>query len=411
MSKYLKLFETTSQYNEYITSIDVVLPNVSVAKDALTTVYFNPYDYSEDYLTLSALEDGEITITIPSDVNATHATYLSYSKDKSNWVETTIDSTNQTITIPVSAGEDVYLKGEAKQWSVNTYTMYSMNINSTANIIVSSNIMSLLYGDDFKDKTAFSEGAVYVFRNLFQNNTHLINAENLILPATTLTKGCYREMFHGCTALTTAPELPATTLENYCYYGMFQGCTSLTTAPELPATTLADWCYGGMFNDCTSLATAPELTATTLKMYCYDAMFQNCTALTTAPALSATTLADWCCSSMLRDCTSLTTAPELPATTLANYCYQDMFYGCTSLTTAPELPANTLANYCYSEMFRRCTSLNNITMLATTITASNCLNYWVFGVPSTGTFTKAASMTSLPTGDSGIPSGWTVIDK
>ena len=43
MSKYLKLFETTSQYNEYINGSDVVLPNVSVAKDSPKTVYFNPY--------------------------------------------------------------------------------------------------------------------------------------------------------------------------------------------------------------------------------------------------------------------------------------------------------------------------------------------------------------------------------
>ena len=42
MSKYLKLFETTSQYETYINGSDVVLPNVSVAKDAPTTVYYKP---------------------------------------------------------------------------------------------------------------------------------------------------------------------------------------------------------------------------------------------------------------------------------------------------------------------------------------------------------------------------------
>ena len=43
MSKYLKLFETTSQYEAYISGSDVVLPNVSVAKDDLTKVYYKPY--------------------------------------------------------------------------------------------------------------------------------------------------------------------------------------------------------------------------------------------------------------------------------------------------------------------------------------------------------------------------------
>ena len=109
-------------------------------------------------------------------------------------------------------------------------------------------------------------------------------------------------------------------------------------------------------------------------------------------------------------CSALTTAPALPATTLANNCYVGMFRGCTSLTTAPTLPATTLADGCYSIMFYGCTSLNSITMLATDISASGCLQNWVKNVATTGTFTKAAAMTSLPTGLSGIPSGWTVQD-
>ena len=101
----------------------------------------------------------------------------------------------------------------------------------------------------------------------------------------------------------------------------------------------------------------------------------------------------------------------LPATTLANYCYSYMFYGCKSLTTAPELPATTLANDCYSKMFYGCSKLNYIKMLATDISAFSCLNNWVNGVASTGTFVKNAAMTSLPSGASGIPTGWTVVDN
>ena len=147
----------------------------------------------------------------------------------------------------------------------------------------------------------------------------------------TMATSCYRSMFRGCTALTTAPELPATTLAGYCYYCMFYGCTSLTKAPALPATTLANYCYSYMFNSCTSLTTAPALPATTLAGYCYQNMFYDCTSLTTASALPATTLADRCYQSMFRGCTSLTTAPELPATTLADRCYQNMFNGCTKI--------------------------------------------------------------------------------
>ena len=443
-----------------------------------------------EYLTISALEDGEITITIPSNVNSTYATSLSYSKDKLNWAETTVDNTEQIITISVSNGENVYLKGIANTWGCvgRPWEQYSLNIASSADINASGNIMSLLYGDKFKDKTSFPAESEHSFWQLFEGNNHLINAEHLILPATTLvdecysrmfsgctllingpalpattlgiqcyrqmfyecnalttvsilpanmltdwcyesmfyncislehapelpamtmTTQCYANMFQGCTSLTTAPSLPATTLASYCYSGMFSGCASLVTAPELPATTLADSCYSSMFKGCTSLTTSTELPATTLTENCYYEMFTNCTSLTTAPTLSAAMLAGNCYRSMFSGCTSLTTAPALPATTLEPACYYEMFAGCKSLIMGSVLPATTLLMNCYGNMFQGCSKLNSITMLATNISAKDCLSNWVSGVSSTGTFVKAPSMTSLPTGTSGIPSGWTVLD-
>ena len=44
-------------------------------------------NYQNEYLTLSALGDGEITIVIPSAINQSYASYLNYSKDKLSWVE------------------------------------------------------------------------------------------------------------------------------------------------------------------------------------------------------------------------------------------------------------------------------------------------------------------------------------
>ena len=149
----------------------------------------------------------------------------------------------------------------------------------------------------------------------------------------------------------------------------------------------------------------------------FCSLFDGCESLTTAPELPATTLADNCYYEMFNGCTSLTAAPELPTTTLTEFCYNRMFYNCTSLTVAPELPAETLVNWCYYRMFYGCTNLSNITMLATNISVSGCLNNWVSGVASTGTFTKAASLVQgseagqIPTGTSGIPEGWTVVNK
>lgn len=303
------------------------------------------FDYSTEYLTIESLEDGNQIGIVESGRPS-----ISISRDKQTWTTVTPDAT-PTYFITLNAGEKVYIKGSnnaySDLWSEQDY------FTSTGKFNVSGNIMSLLYEDDFQNKTTLQSSST--FRRLFANANKLVSAEHLVLPATTLDERCYGHMFLCCTSLTKAPKLPATNLSYTCYEHMFEGCTSLTTAPELPATTLDIFCYAYMF----------------------------------------------------QDCTSLTTAPELPATTLVNYCYEHMFLGCTSLTTAPELPATTLVDYCYGWMFQGCTSLNYIKMLATDVSAYNCLAEWVDGVATSGTFVKDASAT-LPTGSSGIPDGWTV---
>lgn len=145
---------------------------------------------------------------------------------------------------------------------------------------------------------------------------------------------------------------------------------------------------------------------TTLSSYCYILLFVSCASLITAPKLPATTLAGDCCAYMFSGCTSLVTAPELPAITLVQTCYFGMFMNCTSLIKSPELPATILANYCYYYMFSGCTSLQEIRTQMTDISASNCLNSWLFNTSAQGDFYCPAELT-IPTGVSGIPSGWT----
>ena len=248
------------------------------------------------------------------------------------------------------------------------------------------------------------------YESMFEGCTSLTVAPEL--PSMDLTERCYERMFAGCTSLTVPPELPATEIKNggASYCGMFSGCTNLTTAPALPATTLASSCYAGMFTGCTKLTTAPALPATTLAESCYSSMFDSCTSLRVAPSLPATTLSDYCYTEMFAHCSNLEVAPELPATTLVYYCYGGMFWECTSLTTAPELPASTLATSSYSSMFKGCTNLNYVKCLATNVSVYNCINEWLSGVSSTGTFVKAANA-QWPTGVSGIPEGWTVNEE
>lgn len=332
------------------------------------------HDYSKDYLTFVVTTGGNIGFS-----ESTTANTLSYSKDNGE----TWNTADSATTIPVAEGDRILWKGTATP--IQNAGIGRFIGDTAARYSVEGNAMSLLFGDDFKNQTSL-EGKTYALYSLFSGNTNVTSAENLSLPATTLADSCYQNMFSGCRNLTTAPQLPALNLTESCYLNMFNGCTSLATAPELPATTLAQSCYSSMFSGCTSLTTAPELPATTLASNCYQQMFMRCTRLTTAPSI-------------------------LPATTLPISCYQTMFKYCTSLTTAPELPATTLKRNCYRQMFEGCTSINSITCFATDISADLCTDGWVTNVAASGTFTKAASMTSWTEGTSGIPSGWTVVDK
>jgi len=445
--KYLKKFETHDEYEAYKNSQDYLTPNVSYCVD-LNEVHFEKYvrDYSKEYFTIEALGDGDVYFKYQEWSPVETQRYMEYSKDGGDtWVRTTnVDNEEVVMDIPMSEGEIAFVRGDndtLASYDKNEDVDYNPFFYSDMEFSVYGNIMSLIHGDDFIGETTVTDHMFYsLFSDLYGEDYGtpleclIINAENLILPATTLAFSCYANMFGGCTSLTTAPELPATTLAERCYGGMFDGCTGLTTAPELPATTLASSCYNGMFGGCTSLTTAPELPATTLAERCYGAMFSGCTSLATAPELPATTLAERCYGGMFSGCTSLATAPELPATTLAMSCYGAMFDSCTGLTTAPELPATTLVSGCYGSMFAGCTGLTTAPELPATTLASSCYNYmfdgcinmnyikamftttpstsytrgWVNNVSSSGTFVKNSAATWTTTGVNGIPSGWTV---
>lgn len=315
--KYLKEFATQQEYEAYING-NPDLPNVSLIDEDESVKYNVKPDYSKEYLTFVALEDGTFKFNKVGTGND-----IQYSLDGG---DTWTSLAHNTNTPTIHQGEKIMWKAELTPSSVSGSGKFS----STGQYDVEGNPMSLLYGDNFIGQTSLT-GKDSAFLALFRGSNKLINAKKMSLPATTLSRQCYCEMFYECSLLITPPELPAMLLSEMCYRYMFYKCSSLTEAPELPATTLT------------------------------------------------------------------------------SYCYWAMFLGCSGLTTAPELPATTLANTCYQQMFQACTSLNYIKMLATNTSASNCLNGWVNGVSASGTFVKAASAT-LPTGTSGIPSGWEVIN-
>lgn len=364
MGQYLHKFATQSGFESAYFGEDYLEPWVSLT-DENEAVHYNKTEYEillGTPLTFEMVEDGSISWKKSTDISSLENT-IQYSKNGGEWTSITANTTNGT-SIPVSNGDIIQFKGDnlsyggTMLWSSGTTIIYN-SFGTTARFKIKGNIMSLINSSNFSTLDTLQN--TYTFCNLFKGCSLLIDASKLILPATTLSDSCYREMFKDCINLTTAPELPATTLAANCYRAMFfitEGSFgSLTKSPELPVTTLAQGCYYLMFGQ-----------------------------------------------------QALTTSPKLPATTLSIDCYNRMFKGCTNLIQAPELLATTLVDNCYYYMFYDCTSLNYIKCLATDISAYNCTWSWTRNVAQSGTFIKSPSVTDWTTGTSGIPTNWTVQD-
>jgi hypothetical protein len=197
-------------------------------------------------LTLEVLSEGDKTIVI-----ANPQPNMKYQKNGESIVK--ITSTDD-VTIDVVKGDKVAFYGDGK--NITSYydgTTSTKITGGTADVKVYGNIMSLVDETDFATADALT--AAYTFQQLFEGNTHLTDASDLMLPATTLTASCYTSMFIDCTNLAKAPkELPAPTLSSLCYFFMFNGCTNLTTAPELKATAIDFLSCGSMFRNCHKLS-------------------------------------------------------------------------------------------------------------------------------------------------------------
>lgn len=381
------------------------------------TTLFDPYSTP---LTFEAKVAGaQVTFNLDACVTGT----VQYSLDGNTW----INYDNGTAITLSNVGDKVSFRGNNSKYSIQF--SYS-NFVCSEECYLFGNIMSLLSINDFPEKKELSED--YTFSCLFDHNSNILNhsEKKFVLPAETLSKGCYSGMFHDCQGLTEAPALPAMTLSDYCYYNMF-GATSLQIPPKLPALTLAERCYSDMFW-AGNLIEAPELPATTLAESCYSGMFSGCDFLV-PPELPATNLEKECYREMFAGCSKLQVAPNLPATTLAVGCYDHMFSKCDILAT-PILAAPVLVENCYRGMFYDCFHLSKIICYAVDLSAPQCIRGWLwpdeaagtpeFHVSSSYTDTEIATANTLnsddtvPTdviilggwkkGNDGIPKNWII---
>lgn len=221
--KFEDLYQVTG-YEEYL----------PVSKEdnleSFARIFFGNENYGR-YLTFEIFQNGYIQWYNPEPgVNK----QIEYRRNKSEW--TTCDC---GTTINVQMNDILEFRGSHPSY-IDIQSEEPCYFRSNCRFNVKGNIMSLIYSDDFMFKDTLTDE--FCFGYLFCDCDKLISAENLMLPAITLSDSCYHSMFSGCTSLTKAPKLPATTLAQSCYYCMFSDCTSLNYIKCLATDISADNC-------------------------------------------------------------------------------------------------------------------------------------------------------------------------
>ena len=188
-------------------------------------------------LTLVAQADGKITVTFNNGIilaNDIHYTVnggaeQSIAKDTKGAYDIELKKGDvvQLYSLNTSLGGSAVAGARGGTRAVDDGAKY-INIRPSMKTEIFGNVMSLLKGKDNLESATALE-AKNAFYGLFAGADKLVNNDErlLVLPATTLTEGCYQDMFNGCKGIEKAPELPAPKLEKNCYQEMFYDCAKL----------------------------------------------------------------------------------------------------------------------------------------------------------------------------------------
>ena len=207
-----------------------------------------PDPYIEDtnpmyqYFTITAITSGTLTCVPRSGLSFT----LQYHRADSNqWTNWTISGYMGT-SISLIQGCKYYFKGTTAKLST---TVYNTQFGGTAQIELSGNLLSLLYGDNFINKiNSIMNDGIGQLRKIFSGHTGIISAKNLVIPVGVAQNRVFEQMFLNCTNLEYGPQLLFTNENDYTdsCKGMFAGCTSLkylkcTLVTNSAPTAFSNW--------------------------------------------------------------------------------------------------------------------------------------------------------------------------
>lgn len=348
-----------------------------------SVVYEKASEEIPDYLVIKANAPTTVGLTQQSSGHT-----LEYSYDGNTWA--TYYSAGTVISL--SQGDKVCFRGTlTSNNSTSNYTKFDIS----GSVIVYGKILAL---NNYTNPDLENSVRQYAYYKLFEGCSAVTDVSNLQFNKLSTVNDFYSNNAGACES-------------------MFSGCVNLKHSPkEIDWACAAKQTFKNMFNGCTSLLDAPQLhivrfpgAATQEGAY---RMFYGCSALKTIPGftipIDGIPYGNYVMTEMFSGCSSLEYAP-LTLNNSRNYAYLRMFNGCASLKESPILGFASPGYQACQGMFSGCSSLEKITCLSA-YSSQDSWTGWVTGVPSTGLFVKSASETGWPTGNNGIPTGWTVQD-
>lgn len=179
----------------------------------------------------------------------------------------------------IDENEKLYLRG----LNNSPISNYTDNLNRNCfvaegggcdKVAIGGNLMALVDGEGTTKVIPADNMFNSLFRGFYSNLVYIpgsggeygegdseLYLDELILPATTLTEGCYKSMFMNTSVISYPKELPATELKPYCYSQMFRtndwegySVQREKEAPTLYGKKLVKRCYEEMFYGCNNIA-------------------------------------------------------------------------------------------------------------------------------------------------------------
>lgn len=420
---------------------DIVLGDMTTKISSSVVTVTTSVDYTKQYFAIKNTDATNIGIVQIYTNSSNLGASIEYSTDNgSTWNTYNLVNTNAG-QIYLSAGQSVMWRGTRSYTSTTNNYLYVALGGSSTSFEPSGNLFSIINSDPstFSAMTTVGEAMFYYF---FKNITKMTDFSKLATSQITevRTNG-FGQTWRGCTSIVTPPSFAGvTTVGTRGFNCTFLGCTAMTTSPNTSSlTTVGDYGLDSFLNGCASLVTPPDLShVTSGGSRAFSATLYNCSAMTTTPSFAGiTSVANNMFSGTLHGCSSITTPPVFGRiATVGDSGFSDTFGGCTSMVSAPDWRTiTTVGQQAFNGTFSGCTiaegpDLRNVTSMGSKAfynTYYNCRSIekvyapsisswdttdfygWLTNAPASGTIYKPANL-SIPSGSSGVPSGWTTQD-